>query len=584
MRVIERKNILLCGVGFLASGVFLTLIQLPFNWSFLAWVALVPFVLVCSAAAKVRWLLILSYLVSACFWLGNLYWMGPVTFSGWIAFCLYTALLWPLLAIGVRYCRRKKVPLFIAVPILFVGAERLQGLFLGGFLWHHLSHSQYSNIVLIQIADIFGAAGVSFLVGMVNGVAAELIIAAREKRLASVSNLAKVVIVYTVFVGSFVYGLWRINESVQYAEIGPVVGSVQSNVPQSVKESYQASEEIFEGLLRQSRDCSAAGAELVVWPETMVQATLSEELLRLLDSSHSYRQFDARLREHAKEGVYLLVGAHGGEPQIKEDFGIFLSPRYNSAFLYLPDGEQANEQYHKIHLVPFGEVVPFKESAPRLYKFLMNFTPYDYDYTLNAGSEYTVFKMLGSGGRESGEYRFGVMICYEDTVPSIARRFLRTKEGVKGVDFLVNISNDGWFVDFEDGKVGARTELGQHTAICVFRAVENRVAIVRSVNTGISCLINPIGQIKGEFAAGTLPREVMLREGVAGWFVSRVPIDRRQTIFSRYGQWLDFLCSGAFFLVIILPLLARFIRNKRYTRTAKQCTKQESKPETDLRG
>jgi apolipoprotein N-acyltransferase len=435
---------------------------------------------------------------------------------------------------------------------------------------------------LIQIADIFGAAGVSFLVGMVNGVSAELIIATRERKLGRVSNLVKVVIVYVVFVSSFVYGLWRINESAQYAEIGPVVGLVQSNVPQSVKESYQASEEIFEGLLRQSRDCSEAGAELVVWPETMVQGTLSEELLRLLDSSHPYRKFDASLREHAKEGVYLLVGAHGGEPQIKEDFSISLSPRYNSAFLYLPGGEQANQQYHKIHLVPFGEVVPFRENAPWLHKFLMKFTPYDYDYTLNAGSEYTVFEMSGSGGRESGEYQFGVMICYEDTVPAIARRFLRTKEGGKGVDFLVNISNDGWFVAFEDGKVSASTELGQHTAICVFRAVENRVAILRSVNTGISCLINTIGQIKGEFPAGTLPREVMLREGVEGWFVSRVPIDTRRTIFSRYGQWLDFLCSGAFFLLIILPLLARFIRNKRYTKTAKQCIRQESKPETDL--
>jgi len=575
---VKVKNNLLTFSGFLASGILLTLIQAPVSWSFFAWVSLVPFVLVCSPASKVKHLVILSYLVSACFWLGNLYWMGPVTFSGWIAFCLYTALLWPLLAIGVRYCRSKRVPLFMAVPLLFVGAERLQGLFLGGFLWHHLSHSQYLNITLIQISDIFGAAGVSFLIGMVNGVAAELIIAVREKKLARVSNLAKVVFVYSVFVASFVYGLWRINESVQYVEVGPVVGSVQSNVPQSVKESYHASEEIFKELIRNSRSCVEAGAELVVWPETMVQATLSEELLRLLDSSHSYRKFDAQLKGHAKEGVYLLVGAHGGVPQIREDYSISLSPRYNSAFLYQPNGEQAKQQYHKIHLVPFGEFVPFKESLPRLYNFLMKFTPYDYDYTLNAGSEYTVFEMMGSGGREGGEYQFGVMICYEDTVPAIARRFLRTKGGASSVDFLVNISNDGWFVDFEDGKVSARTELGQHTAICVFRAVENRVSIVRSVNTGISCLIDTLGRIAGDFPAGTLPREASEREGVDGWFVDRVSIDTRRTIFSRYGQWLDFLCSGAFFLVIILPLLARFIRNKRYIRVAERCRNQESKP------
>ena len=132
---------------------------------------------------KLRPLLIAAYAVSSIWWLGNIYWISYVTISGWIGFCLYTALLWPLVAFALRFCRSKKIPLFLAVPILFIGAERLQGLFLGGFHWLWIGHSQYANIELIQIADIFGAGGVSFLVAMVNGFIVEVIIAAQTKKL-----------------------------------------------------------------------------------------------------------------------------------------------------------------------------------------------------------------------------------------------------------------------------------------------------------------------------------------------------------------------------------------------------------------
>jgi apolipoprotein N-acyltransferase len=162
-----RKNLLFYS-AFIGSATMLTVIQAPISWSGLAWIALVPFILACSPDVKIKPLFFTAYLVSLCYWLGNLYWMLPVTPTGWIAFCMYTALLWPMTAICLRYCRTRKIPLFLAVPVLVVGAERLQGLFLGGFFWRHLSHSQYANITLIQIADIFGAAGVSFLIAMVN--------------------------------------------------------------------------------------------------------------------------------------------------------------------------------------------------------------------------------------------------------------------------------------------------------------------------------------------------------------------------------------------------------------------------------
>ena len=290
----------------------------------------------------------------------------------------------------------------------------------------------------------------------------------------------------------------------------------------------------------------------------MVQGVLDERVLKILDPSHPYNIFDKSLRKHAKEeNIYVLAGTHGGVPEIKPDLTIELAKNYNSAFLYRPDGTKSDKQYHKIHLVPFGEVVPFKKSFPPLYRLLMKLTPYDYDYSLDYGSEYTVFDI----NSPSGVYKFGVMICYEDSVPAIARRFVLDDKGNKKIDWLVNISNDGWFVRFTDGKVLSSTELSQHTAVCAFRAVENRTAIVRSVNTGISCLIDSLGRVKNGYLAGNLPLEAMSRQGMAGWFADRVPIDKRITFFSKYGQWLDFCCA-TFFISIIILLSGWFFRKR----------------------
>jgi apolipoprotein N-acyltransferase len=556
------KKFLLVLSAFVGSAVMLTLIQSPINLSGLAWVALVPFILACSPEVKVKPLFFTAYLVSLCYWLGNLYWIYPVTLAGWLAFCIYTALLWPILAVCLRYCRRKKIPLFLASAVLFVGAERLQGIFLGGFFWRFLAHSQYANITLIQIADIFGAAGVSFLIAMVNGLAAELIIAAEEKKIFKIRNFLEAGLVGGAVAGAFIYGQYRINESEKYIEAGPLVASVQTNVPQSVKKSHQSSEAILDELLQNSNASIKAGAELVVWPETMVQSTLDKRVLNRLTDEYHCKMVDKILKEHSKGKAYVLAGAYGGTLKIGNDYTFALAERYNSAFLYTPDGNQAEEQYSKIHLVAFGEYVPFRKSFPLIYNLLMKFTPYNYDYTLEAGSEYTIFKMIS---KEKQEYKFSVMICYEDAVPAIARRFAVDKKGRKKIDWLINISNDGWFVRFANGKIFPSTELRQHAAICVFRAVENRV------NTGISCLIDTVGHIRNGYIAGTLPHRAMARRGMAGWFADRVPIDKRSTFFSKNGQWLDFCCAACFVWLMIMSVLGRFLSKKgqNYARTGR---------------
>jgi len=581
-----------CSLSFVASAVMLTVIQAPISLSALAWVSFVPFILACSPQAKPRRLALVTYVISLFYWLGNLYWVAPVTIVGWIAFCLYTALLWPILALCLRYCRTKKIPLFLASAVLIVGIERMQGFFLGGFFWRFLAHSQYQNIILIQIADIFGAGGVSFLVAMVNGLLAEWIIAATSchpfgklragsersdgstllvtimRFFASLrmTILLKTVLVCAVIVVTIAYGRWRISQEGQFVEVGPLAASLQSNVPQSVKRTFESSDELFDGLMEQSKAAVQAGAELIVWPETMVQATLNPEVLRLLEASHPWNVFDSELREHSKDTAFILVGAYGGTPVIQENLEVRLAQRFNSAFLYKRNGEKAKQIYNKIHLVPFGEVLPLRKSLSGLYQMLMKvkFIPYNYDYSLDYGSEYTVFEMTGDNGNQNQVYRFGVMICYEDTVPAIARRFALDKHQTKILDWLVNISNDGWFVRFKDQKVVPSTELPQHTAVCAFRAVENRLAVLRSVNTGISCLIDSSGRIKDGFSAGTLPSEAMARIGMAGWFTDRIPIDKRITFFSKYGEWLDYCCEVCLISLIIVSLSAKYLRTRKH--------------------
>lgn len=556
------KNFALLCLPFTVSAVLLGVIQPPIGASFMAWICLVPFLLVSvKRSASTGGLMLAAYFLGVVYWILSLYWLEPVTGWGWIAIGLYLGVLWPMVAVGVRFCRMKGVPLFLAAGVLFVGAEHLQGFFLGGFYWRYLGHSQYANLPLIQIADIFGAGGVSLLVAMVNGLTAELLIDFNRARGLRAGNYFKTALVLAAVAGTVGYGYWRIGQSEDCIEQGVLAGVVQSNVPQSVKDSGQEREDIFYGLIADSQRAIEAGAELVVWPETMVQWVLSKDVIKYISPAHSYAVFDKKLAEHAKDSCYLLVGATGGEPMFGEDGNIDgLEKIYNSAFLYTPAGEQAKEQYNKIHLVPFGEEIPVKKGS-WLHKFFLKFSPYEEDYTLDRGSEYTVFEMTGKNG---GIYKFGVMICYEDAVPCIGLRFALDDDGKKRIDWLLNISNDGWFVDFEDSRPSS--ELAQHTAICVFRAVENRVAVLRSVNTGISCLIDSKGLIRDGFLEGSLPEQAMKRTGVSGWFTDRIPIDKRVTFFSRHGQWLDGICALGLVFCVILMTMGRIVRNKRKKR------------------
>jgi apolipoprotein N-acyltransferase len=188
--------------------------------------------------------------------------------------------------------------------------------------------------------------------------------------------------------------------------------------------------------------------------------------------------------------------------------------RYNSAVLIRPDGRPAG-RYDKMHRVPFGEYVPLRDWLP----WMNAFAPYDFDYSIRSGEAWTRFPL--------GEYRFGVLICYEDTDPYLARQYVAP--GDDKVDFLLNISNDGWF----DGT----SEHEEHLAICRFRAIECRRGVARAVNMGVSAVIDGNGRVV------SLPGPDWEKsKKIAAVLTAAVPIDRRGSAYAALGDWLPWGC------------------------------------------
>ena len=541
--------------GMAASAVMLTVCQAPWDLHYLAWGAWVPFVLACGPGVRGRRLVGAAYLAGAGYWMFNLWWLWTITGAGCIVFALWQAVYWPVLALAVRVVRRKGWALTVWAPVIFVGAEAIQGWLFTGFSWFFLAHSQYRMLPLIQICDIFGALGVSVLAAMVNGLAADGVIAWTTRRLAWGLG-AKAAAVAAVLAATLGYGAYRLNQTAAFVSEGPVVGSVQPNVPSFVKEETENAQELLDGLIEKSQACIDAGAALVAWPETMVLAAMNPGYLKYLDADKDPRRFHRQILGHAEGQAYVLFGAHA----VDVNSELIITDQYNSAFLYRRDGTADLQRYDKIHLVPFGEFIPFRRSVPWLYRIFMVFSPYDYDYTLTAGEHYTVFRI--DDEQRGTAWRFGALICYEDTSASVTRR-MASENGGKRVDWLVNISNDGWYVQFRDGKVVPSAELSQRMAISVFRCVENRIAIIRSVNTGISCLIDSTGRIRDGYRDGTLPEAAIARQGVEGWFTDRVPIDRRVTAFSRIGRGLDFVLGAGLVGLCGLGLLERVGKRRK---------------------
>jgi apolipoprotein N-acyltransferase len=493
-----RKSVGLKDLALSAISAILLALSFPkFNLEFLAWIGFIPLFFALKDSSRLKAFL-LSFSCGLIFWVITVYWLSYVTVPGTIVLILYLALYFGVFGLILRSIPFSGARLFL-IPTVWVLLEYLRSQLLTGFPWALLGYSQYLNLPAIQIADICGAWGVSFLVVMVN---AALYSAISKKTLKSA------IIPLLIFIAVLSYGFYRLATPDLKSGSGKSikVSVVQGNIPQELKWYPGARQEIMEKYITLSRLAAREKPDLIVWPEAAIPVILEEE--------PAYYEMVRDLAKQVK--IPLLFGA------VTSREGLY----YNSALMISPEGEM-DGRYDKLHLVPFGEYIPLRKILP----FLETIVPIG---DVNPGKDYTLFSVSLPGVGHNLQSKFGVLICFEDVFPEISRQFT-----LRGARFLVNITNDAWYQHSFASY--------QHFQASVFRAVENRVTLLRSANTGVSGFISPQGRIIS-LVRGDQSRELF----VDGFKLQSIPAQRYAvSIYTRFGDWfiicLCFLMGLIFF-------------------------------------
>jgi apolipoprotein N-acyltransferase len=394
-----------------------------------------------------------------------------------------------------------------------------------GFLaysYGNLGYSQYSFLPFIQIADAVGVWGISLMVvypsALLGRAFAEGLPRLREAwRL----YLMPAVVYAAVFLGVIVYGF--IAPVSTAADRQWKVALVQQNVD-PWKGGYTAYRESLDVLERQSEKAMQEHPEIVIWSETSFVPAIDWHT-RYRPDTQTYGLVK-ELREFlAAQPVPYVVGNDDGQLKRVEE-GQEVRVDYNAAILF--DSGKIVDTYRKLHLVPFTESFPFKQTLPGIYNWLASADTHFWE----KGSVYTVF--------EAGGVRFSTPICFEDTFGDLCRGFVN-----RGADVLVNITNDAWSFSVP----GAM----QHMTMAIFRAVENRRSVVRSTNAGMTNIIDPNGRILRSlppFTEGYLAGTVPVHTGIT-------------TLYMRWGDWLPWLLLAVSACAVIAGLLRRLLSAAR---------------------
>lgn len=490
---------------YVLSAVLLILSFPRFNFWPLAWAALVPLMFALDGRGRGVSFRI-GYLCGILFFGAMLLWLCFVTCLGTVLFVLYLALYFGLFGLGYHYCSRARFSArLILIPCLWVALEYARAHVLTGFGWVLLGHTQSSNLALIQIADTVGVYGISFLIVMVNVWVKEGWSRAVERRSYDRSFFTASAFVILLLAISYVYGVFQLRKEYQGPSLR--VGLAQGNISLEKRWHPKAWPLILKDHLDLSRKLADQGADLIVWPESAYPGYPWEDPKLFAALQDSIRQ----------QNVAHLIGV-----VTKEGADYF-----NTAIAFDPQGRIV-DSYHKIRLVPFGEFIPLRERLP----FLSQIVPID-DFT--PGQEFVVLEALD--GQKKAKYLYSVLICFEDTVPDVARNFVR-----KGAHFLINISNDAWF--------GDTREPWLHLQNAVFRSIENRRFLVRCGNVGISCLVDPWGRVTSAVAD---PSGKMTY--VPGVSVADVGMLRSQTLYTKFGDWFAYFCISGILMWIVTVIL-----------------------------
>src|SRR5215472_17032636 len=530
--------------GFLYAACFA-----PFNLTWFCWVALTPLIAAVwfsGAESRHPWLrnLLLGYVTGLTFFWIVFSWLTTVTILGWFVLEFYMAI---YIAIWAWFCglvrprpktkractgkweqmlsqagtsatqpqspwtkSTNNLRLALLLAAAWTTLEWLRGWVVSEFGWNGLGVALHDNWPLIQIAELTGIAGLSFLIAFANVIilttAYRLVVEARTRMMRPHFDFT---FTMAAMVGVLIFGLRATQVSPAAKPLR--VAAVQSNVPQSQKFDAQFTRRIFDQFRRLSEIAlrSNPPPELLVWPESSMPGSV-------LADQESYKF----VMDLAADGdTDMLLGT------IDEEDGDV----YNAAILLSDAGERV-QMYRKVHLVPFGEFVPGRHTVPLLAWIVGDQVPGDF----KAGKEHTVFTLT------SGDVQAAPLICFEDTIGELTRQFVLPTETTPGANLLVDVTNDGWF----QHSAGSH----QHLANAIFRCVESRRPMLRAANTGVTCFINQFGRVTQELRDET---GSTFTEGVLTGDIN-VPTEHELTFFVRHGELFAKVCAAITLITIVV--------------------------------
>ena len=399
----------------------------------------------------------------------------------------------------------------VAAPFLWVAVE-LARTRISAFPWELLGCSQTGNFALTRIATLTGVYGLSFEIVLVNSVFAAAFLVAKERRKRLLAAACAAVVILQT-------GQWLAPPP---AAADHTALLVQPNIP--IQEGAMWTKEYLQGTLRDltalslhpagERPAGEASAEkagrhydLIVWPESPSPFYTNDPLFR-----------DAVSALARQSETWVVAGSIGIAPAMHS--GGENSEIFNSAALVSPQGEWVG-RYDKVHLVPFGEYLPF----PQVFAFAGGLTKEVGEFQRGASRT-----PLNAGGQ-----RLGMFICYESIFPDEVRQ-----GPLQGAQVLLNISNDGWYGDSGAWK--------QHLQQTQMRAIENERWLLADTNTGMTASIDPYGRI----VAAT---ERTVRTALAAPYA----LSSGTTFYTRHGDWFAYLCA----IISAGALLARFVLRDR---------------------
>ncbi len=519
-----------------AAGLLLAFAFPGFGVAGFAWIA-PALMLACAHGKKPGESFMAGYIAGISFWLASLYWLLLIPVAGfpilgWIALSAFLALFsgtWVWLLSGKigagGWTRRNLWSLLGAAA--WVALEMFRARIFGGFPWSFIGVSQFKMVPLIQIASITGVYGISFLVvwtSLCFFSAVRMVFAKPNSRFAW---QPEIFLPLFLVAGLFSWGEVKLNGQSPAASTLRIT-LIQPSVPQSLIWDESQDTNRFNQLLALSENALTNNPDLLVWPEAAVP--------RFDDAS--YAAITNLVRSHH---VWMIFNADDvlpkSNPAGAEKYDVF-----NSAFLFDPDGNFASV-YHKQKLVIFGEYVP---------PLLKWFTPVTGSYQVgNFPSQFEIklrnVPLIEIGGVSPSAFprqtvNAAPLICFEDAFPHLVRKSVQD-----GTDFLINLTNDGWF--------GKGAEQWQQTADAIFRAVENGVPLVRCCNNGVSCWIDANGRVRQTFtdATGTIYG--------SGAMTFDLPLPEAKpapTFYNRHGDWFGWLCV----MITAAVATCRLIRRK----------------------